>query len=356
MKNSLKIVNARENNLKNISLEIPHDCLTVITGVSGSGKSSLAFDTIYAEGQRRYVETFSPYTRQFFDKVKKPLVDTISNLRPAVAVQQKVRITSSRSTVGSLSNINDYLKILFAEASLPCCKTCHKPLKEWNSVTLTEEFAKHSNYTLTVKVIIEKIKSKYDFSRFDILGYSRWFDPSSNSIKKLSEEKPSSQEMLLVIDRIGKEISNTRLKENIDLALNLGQEINLVKEKEVITYNINPECCGNIYQIPTKSQSLFNPNSAVGACSNCKGFGFLLKIDPKKVILNEDLSIKDGVVSCWTHSEHNKLIEFCEKYEIPVKKPWKELSTEQQRMIFDGHQKFRGIFAWFKLCGLQQVP
>ena len=137
--NALKILGAKENNLKDISLEIPHDQLTVITGLSGSGKSSLAFDTVYAEGQRRYIETFSPYTRQFFDKVKKPLVEKLEHVRPAIAIQQRSRITSARSTVGSLTNINDYLKVIWSALAVPHCPTCQMPLKRWNSTTIAEE-------------------------------------------------------------------------------------------------------------------------------------------------------------------------------------------------------------------------
>lgn len=134
----LKIEGARENNLKDIALEIPHDALTAVTGLSGSGKSSLAFDTVYAEGQRRYIETFSPYTRQFFDKVKKPDLDAISGVRPAVAIQQRTRVTSSRSTVGSLTDINDYLKVLWSNVSKPVCATCGKELSRYRARDVAE--------------------------------------------------------------------------------------------------------------------------------------------------------------------------------------------------------------------------
>ena len=137
-KRSLKICGARENNLKNLTLEIPHDSFTVVTGLSGSGKSSLAFDTVYAEGQRRYIETFSPYTRQFFDKVKKPDVDLIENVRPAVALEQRTRITSSRSTVGTMTDINDYLKILWSNIATPVCPECGVRLESFSPDKLAD--------------------------------------------------------------------------------------------------------------------------------------------------------------------------------------------------------------------------
>lgn len=134
---SLRVLSARENNLRNVDLEIPHDTYTVITGLSGSGKSSLAFDTVYAEGQRRYIETFSPYTRQFFDKVKKPDVDAIENVRPAIAIQQRTRVTGSRSTVGTMTNLNEYLKIIWSNIARPVCPACGIRLKAWDPKSLS---------------------------------------------------------------------------------------------------------------------------------------------------------------------------------------------------------------------------
>ena len=134
----LKITGARENNLKGITLELEHDTLTVLTGLSGSGKSSLAYGTVYAEGQRRYIETFSPYTRQFFDKVKKPQADLIEGVRPAIAIQQKNKVTNSRSTVGTMTNINDYLKTLWSNIASAICPTCGVPMSRWEAGTLAK--------------------------------------------------------------------------------------------------------------------------------------------------------------------------------------------------------------------------
>ncbi len=167
----LTITGASENNLKDLNLDIPHDTFTVITGRSGSGKSSLAFDTVYAEGQRRYIETFSPYTRQFFDKVKKPQVGKLENVRPAIAIQQRNKITGSRSTVGSLTNINDYLKVIWTALSVPYCPETGEKLIAWDSDSIIDDLTKRfeanhidsaiiaGRYKINIKLRLIKIRS-----------------------------------------------------------------------------------------------------------------------------------------------------------------------------------------------------
>ena len=195
----LKITNARENNLKSISLELPHNSYIGVTGLSGSGKSSLAFDTVYAEGQRRYIETFSPYTRQFFDKVKKPDVDLIENVRPAIAIQQKTRVSNSRSTVGSLTDINDYLKILWANLSVAVCPECKIELKSWAPENLASLIGgqKHkvgTTYLLSAKIELPDPKSKnykkevaLIFEKLSQQGFTRIFLPNKNEIIKIED-------------------------------------------------------------------------------------------------------------------------------------------------------------------------
>lgn len=239
-KNSkLQIYSARENNLKSVSLEIAHNELTVVTGLSGSGKSSLAFDTVYAEGQRRYIETFSPYTRQFFDKVKKPDADRFEQVRPAIAIQQRTRINSARSTVGSLTNINDYLKILWFNLSTPSCPVCDIPLYSYTPASVCEWLYSRAtfypeksallgaildltepglNKTAKKKVVKSKVKKSSKVSTIldkqskgaeqalervrDLLlsaGFSRFFDESSQSLKALEELKEASNKRILVV-------------------------------------------------------------------------------------------------------------------------------------------------------------
>ena len=247
---NLIVTNARENNLKNISLEIPHDSLTVVTGLSGSGKSSLAFDTVYAEGQRRYIETFSPYTRQFFDKVKKPDVDLIDNVRPAIAIQQRTRITSSRSTVGSMTNINDYLKVLWSNIATPVCPVCQAELKAYSPAKLAELIQHWHQLKPTIHFLICAGLKRHEASTYKKdtklgqpkrhdpkrhaaqtplkeligLGFNRFFNPMSGIIENLEDytELPLHDgRLLLVLDRIkaGRQsLNKKRLQDSIDQA------------------------------------------------------------------------------------------------------------------------------------------
>jgi excinuclease ABC subunit A len=253
---NLIIEGARENNLKAVSLEIPHDQLTVVTGLSGSGKSSLAFDTVYAEGQRRYIETFSPYTRQFFDKVKKPDADGFQNVRPAIAIQQRNRITNSRSTVGSLTNLNDYLKLIWFNFATPSCQKCGIDLKAWNSsevsswilkrqevnskgqilISVSIEELGSENSTISKKPPLKKnagLKGKKLKSKPTIqaglkeallsAGYSRFFDQHSDKISSIESLETVPSKLLLVLDRLRFEAlpKSKEINDSVSQAFNL---------------------------------------------------------------------------------------------------------------------------------------
>ena len=178
---ALQIIKACENNLKEVSVSVPHDQLVGITGLSGSGKSSLAFSTVYAEGQRRYIETFSPYTRQFFDKVKRPKADRIENVRPAIAIQQRTRIVNSRSTVGSMTDLHDYLKIVWSNLATPVCPTCQLPLEKWSarSVTALLERWCDTKKGSVFLIGIHAPNSAPERERLLTLGYARYIDPTT---------------------------------------------------------------------------------------------------------------------------------------------------------------------------------
>lgn len=261
----LRITNARENNLKAVSLEIPHDALTVVTGLSGSGKSSLAFDTVYAEGQRRYIETFSPYTRQFFDKVKKPDVDRIENVRPAIAIQQRTRITSSRSTVGSMTNLNDYLKLLWANLATPICPLCGIEFRSYTPAEVADTVQKWSaekspsTYLICAALTVgrktpakkpakkgkkkriseEPVSAAKLVDALSSRGFSRFFDAETGSVQSF-EDFPvpplfNGNTLFVVLDRLrspardlsdsGKEQTLKRLRESA------GQAFALVRER-----------------------------------------------------------------------------------------------------------------------------
>lgn len=388
----LSISNARANNLRNVSLELPHDSLTVITGLSGSGKSSLAFDTVYAEGQRRYIETFSPYTRQFFDKVKKPDVDLIENVRPAIAIQQRTRVTGSRSTVGTMTNINELLKIIWANVAKPVCPVCGIHLKAWDA----EKLVSHLSGLLRVKpdatflvagfVAMPRKKSLMlqEVQQLQEAGFSRYFHMGRRDLSLLEEfdEHGLSPDgdLYVVLDRVRSEaIDEKRLKEAIDQAFSLSKggccflEPGECKAKPGIRVLNTPEqqnvtplpvkasffyntyrCEGGPLRIAKPRPALFSYNSPVGACTECKGFGNILSIDPALCIPDESLSIEEKAVQCWSgeaaRGEHKRLLKFCAKHDIATDVPWKLLSEEQKNSIFTHRSRdFHGILPWFAM-------
>lgn len=386
---SLHIINARENNLKNIDLEIPHDTFTVVTGLSGSGKSSLAFDTVYAEGQRRYIETFSPYTRQFFDKVKKPAVDNIENVRPAVAIEQRTRILTSRSTVGTLTNILDYLKILWSNVAQAMCPVCDIPLRRWTPDSLAKhlisffELKKERGFLLATRVKILSKSLKGELLRLSTLGFSRIYIEQTGALTTVDEidvdDLKGASSIILVLDRVTNKIpQHSRLRDSIDQAFSLSggsfilieqsdrkdssylRVINSPSQKnehkhanEIIEFNDNFCCNYENVKIERVKPSLFSHNHPVGACPECKGFGRILVIDRARCVPNQNLSIEEKAVNCWSgdasQGEFRRLIKFCKEKKIPTDVPWKKLSATAQEEIFTHKSKlFRGVLHWFK--------
>jgi len=381
----LKIRAAAENNLKDISLDIEHDLLTVITGLSGSGKSSLAFSTVYAEGQRRYIETFSPYTRQFLDRLKKPNVLSVENVRPAIAIQQKTRIISSRSTVGSITNINDLLKILWANLSVPCCphtgteliafspQDVFSLLKEWLS-----SLKENREIIIASPISLPKPKKKRgdELSRLSLLGYSRYFDEEKNRLQKLEDISDVSvlpDNLLIAISRhkTGK-LRDNELKENLVQTYELSRGRARVIfpdsiEEELLLFprrrgnqvffsetyelpNIDAEPLS--FEVPKRRAALFDSNSNIGACSLCTGFGYQLLIDEQKIIPHDGLSLKEGAIHPWKVSSDSslqkKLLRFCDDNDIPTSLSWHKLSPSQKELILSHKDKtYTGVYPWF---------
>ena len=388
---ALKIVAAHENNLKHVSLEIPHDQLVAVTGLSGSGKSSLAFDTVYAEGQRRYIETFSPYTRQFFDKVKKPAVDLIENVRPAIAIEQRTRVTSSRSTVGSMTDINDYLKILWSNLAQPVCPSCGIDLESWNAETLAsklKDFLANKRLVSFVVAARCRMPSKvrdwpHELNRLRTLGFGRFLNPETGAVELLEEiEAPTlfeDQSLLIALDRFDARSYNLkRAKESIEQAFSIGDRSCLIVSKERVdgqrkflrlwSYDSTPRpslpfellefrqqygCKNSGIKLEKPRPALFSFNHPLGACPDCRGFGRVLAVDPRLCIPNPSLSLREKALHCWSgegcKAEHRRLLAFCEKREIDLDRPWRELTAEQQRLIFEHKSKeFVGVKPWFK--------
>ncbi len=395
---TLSILNARENNLRNVSLEIPHDTFTVLTGLSGSGKSSLAFDTVYAEGQRRYIETFSPYTRQFFDKVKKPDVDHIDNVRPAIAIQQRTRITNSRSTVGSMTSVNDYLKILWSALALPYCPTCKMPMRKWDAAPLTDHLITlHRIKNFPQFLICAPLplgergpkQFRVEIERLSTLGYSRSFNPLTQEVESWEEgvapKTTSEGVLLLILDRLkGSAINKKRLKESIDQAFLLtrstqsgsvcwvletdaekvrpyrriintpSQENEKGRSFQILEFRNTLSCPYSQSKIEPPKPSLFSFNTPIGACPTCTGFGKILKVAEELCVPNPMLSIEEKALQCWAGegatAEFRKLRNFCKEHKISTTTPWINLSEADKDLIFNNKtREYRGVNVWFKM-------
>ena len=344
------IKGARENNLKNIDIEIPKNKLVVMTGVSGSGKSSLAFDTIYAEGQRRYVESLSAYARQFLGASEKPEVDSIDGLSPSISIDQKTTNKNPRSTVGTVTEIYDYLRLLFARIGVPYCPKHKVPIR---SQSIEEMVNKIMDFNEGTKIEImapiargEKGTFKDLFEDLRKDGYSRI--KVDGMTRDLSEdivlEKNVKHIISLVVDRlVVNEKSRSRLFEAIELSCKMAGGkvlINVVGDKEILMSE-NYACTECDYSLEELEPRMFSFNSPYGACPECKGLGVKLSIDPDLLIPNKNLSIKEGAVESFQSGEtlsiyFRKLDSVCKYYNIDLNKPVKDFTKEEYNTIFYG--------------------
>lgn len=341
------IKNARENNLKNINLELPKNKLIVMTGVSGSGKSSLAFDTIYAEGQRRYVESLSAYARQFLGNMNKPEVDSIEGLSPSISIDQKSTNKNPRSTVGTITEIYDYLRLLFARVGTPYCPKHNIPVTEQSIEEMTNKVLEYEVGTRieimapvvhgekgTQKDLLEELR-KEGFVRARIDGDAK--DLNDNIVL----EKNNKHNIDVIIDRIViKEDSRSRIFEGIETATKMANGkvvINILGDKEIVMSE-NYACPLCDFSIPELEPRLFSFNSPYGACPVCKGLGVNLHIDEDILIPDKNLSIMDGAVASFQSGEtlniaFKKLALVAKHYNIDLYKPVKDLTREELNII-----------------------
>ena len=345
------IKGARENNLKNINIELPKNKMIVMTGVSGSGKSSLAFDTIYAEGQRRYVESLSAYARQFLGGSEKPDVDSIEGLSPAISIDQKTTNNNPRSTVGTVTEIYDYLRLIFARVGVPFCPNHNIPI---SSQSVEEMTNKIMEYPLGTKLIVmSPVVHGKKGTHKDLLddlrkeGYVRV--RVNGEMLDLSEEitldKNKKDKIDVVIDRIVlKEDSRSRLYEAIELATKLSEGkvvIELLGEnKKEIVMSESFACPYCEFSLPELEPRMFSFNAPYGACPDCKGLGVKLQIDEDLLIPDQNLSIEKGCIKTLTDDtegiDYKKLECVCKHYKINMSKPWKSLTKKQQSVILYG--------------------
>ena len=351
MKNSIRVVGAKENNLKNISLEIPRDSLVVFTGVSGSGKSSLAFGTIFAEGQRRYIESLSSYARQFLGQSQKPDVELIEGLSPAISIDQKTTNHNPRSTVGTVTEIYDYLRLLFARVGDPYCPHCNKPIKEQSIDQIVDAVLTYpqGSKLLILSPIARGQKGAFEktFMSLKKAGFVRVL--VDGNVYSLDEEivldKNLKHDISIVVDRLViKEGIAKRLTESIEIALHKAEGLVVVDcEGKQETFSTNYACpeCG--WTLEELSPRLFSFNAPYGACPNCFGLGEIADIDEGLVLKNGNYSIKDGAFNCagWRYEEGSLSKMYFDAihkaYGIILDKPVKDLPREQLDILLYGN-------------------
>ncbi|MFC2087485.1 excinuclease ABC subunit UvrA [Bacteroidota bacterium] len=362
-KEFISIRGARVHNLKNVSLDIPRNKLIVITGLSGSGKSSLALDTIYAEGQRRYVESLSSYARQFLGRINKPDVDSIMGIPPAVAIEQKVNTQNPRSTVGTTTELYDYIKLLFARIGKtysPASNTLVKNHTVNDVVEFVTNFKKNTKVLLLIKYggknnLISELENllKRGNTRIEI----------NDEIVKISDvltnkNKEPLNGFNIVIDRLvvnHEDDFKNRLADSVQSAFFEGQGDCIVKaydENKVVVKNFSNrfEADGIKFEEPTVH--MFTFNNPIGACKKCEGFGQVIGIDEDLVIPDKNLSIYNNAVACWKGEKmqewKNELVNNASKFNFPIHKPFYELSIEQKKLLWTGNQYFNGLNAFFR--------
>ena len=345
------IKGARENNLKNISLELPRNKLIVMTGVSGSGKSSLAFDTIYAEGERRYMESLSAYARQFLGNSEKPDVDSIEGLSPAISIDQKTTNNNPRSTVGTVTEIYDYLRLVFARVGTPYCPNHNIPI---SSQSVEEMTNKVMEYPLGTKLVIlspvvhgEKGTHKDLFDKLRKDGYVRVRvnDEMYDLSEDIELEKNKKDKIDVVIDRIVlKEESRTRLFEAIEQATKLSGGKVVVQilgeDKKELVFSEQFACPHCEFSLPELEPRMFSFNAPYGACPECKGLGVKQQVDEDLLIPDKEKSIKEGCIKTLTDDpeglDYLRLACVCKHYKIKMDAPWKKLKRREQEIILYG--------------------
>ena len=358
MKDYIYVKGAREHNLKNIDITIPRDKLVVFTGVSGSGKSSLAFDTIYSEGQRRYVESLSTYARQFLGQMDKPDVDYIEGLSPAISIDQKSTSNNPRSTVGTVTEIYDYLRLLFARVGTPHCPHCHQPIKRQTVDQVVDNLLNLPEGS-RIKVLAPVIRGQKGehkktidslfrdgFGRLLIDGYEYTSD------EEIHLDKNKKHDINAVVDRLViKDSIRSRLAESLELAFEMSEGIVIIQllgegGEEEIMFSQDFSCpeCG--FSLPELSPRMFSFNSPFGACPECDGLGERREIDPA-LVLDINKSLADGAIIPWSsnfYTFYNQiLVTMAAKHKIPMDRPLKQLSRKQLDIILygNGQERFK---------------
>ncbi len=359
----IKVRGARQHNLKNIDIDLPRDKLVVITGLSGSGKSSLAFDTLYAEGQRRYVESLSAYARQFLSMMEKPDVDHIEGLSPAISIEQKTTSHNPRSTVGTVTEIYDYLRLLFARAGTPICPDHNLSLEGQTSNQICDKILELPGETklMVLAPLIKEQKGEHlhVFEELKMQGYVRMrvngITVDVDDSPKLNKNKKHSIEAVidrLILPKKADENFKLRLAESVENALNLGDGnliIFLLDENEEISYSSKMACSKCGYSIPELEPRLFTFNNPAGACSDCEGLGVKQYVDVEKVIHEPTASLSEGAIIGWdiSHRYHYHLIKCLSRdFQFSLDEPFQNLSENTKDLLLNGSKGVPVNFSW----------
>ena len=354
----IRIVGAEHNNLKHLSLDIPLNELLVITGVSGSGKSSLAFDTLYAEGQRRYVESFSAYARQFLERMDKPQVEAVEGIPPAIAIDQSNPVKNARSTVGTMTELTDHVRLLFAKMGQLHCRQCGEPVQRTSASGIVETLARHhGGRTVMISFPFDAAERTARGARLELqrLGFTRLL--VGGKVVRLdagAPAGPTNGALEVVVDRVSVQAARrARLLDSLQQAMRFGQgrvSVHL-PQGEPLRFSQQLHCpdCDLSYRDPVPN--LFSFNSPLGACQTCQGFGRTIDIDLDLIIPDRRKSLAQGAVKPWstqaTRRERRILMDFCADHGIPTDVPFAGLEAAQQAMIIDGHGAFFGLRGWF---------
>ena len=333
----IQIRGAKQNNLKNLDLQIPLNALTVITGVSGSGKSTLAFDILYAEGQRRYVESFSAYARQFLDRMDKPDVESIESIPPTIAIDQSRAVRTSRSTVGTMTELHDHFKLLFAKIAVLHCRGCERIVERDSAQSVLAKLAalaEGAPVILTFPLAAPAAVSWEEMRNgLGQAGFHRLLD--GQNIRELDEiaEAPRRQQALEIIaDRFAFRMENKkRILDSLEQAFHYGKgrlSLHLPQEnwrREPFSNHLHCPHCDISYRDP--APNLFSFNSPLGACETCRGFGRVIDIDLDLVIPDHGKPLSEGAIKPWINRKRRmrRLLDFCERKKISTTKPWGEL-------------------------------
>jgi excinuclease ABC subunit A len=361
MEEFIRVRGARQHNLKGIDVDIPHRAFTVVTGPSGSGKSSLVFDTIFAEAQRRYVESLSTYAKQFLERMEKPAVESVDGVTPAVAIQQKNPTKTSRSTVGTATEIHDYLRLLWARVGRTYCPECGREIKPDSVQTAVDRIRKLPKATriqvtfplplsseVTDELVVENLKAM-GFIRVLADGREVYLGESSGEPANLTGAKA----LLVVVDRLkAGEGSRSRLADSLGTAFTEGEGEAVVLAQtasgdERLAFSERFRCPSCDLAFPEPVPTLFSFNSPLGACPTCNGFGATLEFDLDLIIPDPDRTLEDGAVDPWTKPRYEdrrwRLSELASKHKVSMRKPWRHLPEHFRRFVLHGEQGFEGV-------------